>query len=209
MLGESSIPRIPPCEPAPEERMRSDPPLCWTALIAVIIASVGLTSARAADGASVDFSRDVLPILSDNCFLCHGPDAKTRKADLRLDTKEGALRTNDPVIVPGKSARERADPARRQHGRRRGDAAAEVGQASSTPQQIELLKTWIDQGASWGKHWAFEPPAPAGAAAGQAIRAWARNPIDRFVLARLETEGLDAVARGRPSHADPPRRRST
>src|SRR5579859_5249236 len=54
--------------------------------------------------ADVSFSREVLPILSENCFLCHGPDAKGRKGKLRLDTEEGALRRPDPVIVPGKSA---------------------------------------------------------------------------------------------------------
>lgn len=59
--------------------------------------------AFASDSAPVSFSRDVLPILSENCLLCHGPDVKTRKAELRLDVKESALRSKDPIIVPGKS----------------------------------------------------------------------------------------------------------
>ena len=82
---------------------------------------------RAGDARTVDFSRDVLPILSENCLLCHGPDAKTRKADLRLDVKESALRTKDPVIVPGKSGE--SELIRRIEQRRPGggDAAAEVG----------------------------------------------------------------------------------
>src|SRR4051795_5107502 len=73
--------------------------VCWTVLAAVwmFLPSPG----RAAD--KVDFAKDVLPILSDNCFQCHGPDAGARKAKLRLDTKEGALRKTDPVIVPGNS----------------------------------------------------------------------------------------------------------
>ncbi len=58
---------------------------------------------RADEPGRVDFRKEVLPILSENCFLCHGPDGGTRKAELRLDTKEGALRTAEPVIVPGKS----------------------------------------------------------------------------------------------------------
>src|SRR3954449_5645645 len=61
------------------------------------------TSAFAAPPSTIDFGRDILPVLSDNCFLCHGPDPKTRKGDLRLDVKDAALRTTDPVIVPGKS----------------------------------------------------------------------------------------------------------
>ena len=145
-------------------------------------------SAWAGDTASVDFSRDVLPILSQNCFLCHGPDAKTRKADLRLDEKQSALRTNEPIIVPGKSAE--SELIRR-------ILSTDADEAMPPPKsgrklsgsQKETLRRWVDQGARWGKHWAFEPPARV---APPAVHdpSWARNPIDRFVLARLESEKM-------------------
>src|SRR5829696_1373811 len=93
----------------------------------------------------VDFARDVLPILSDNCFRCHGPDEKARKADLRLDTKEAALRKEAPVIVPGKSdesslvARvESADPKEVMPPPR--------SNKKLTPAQVAVLKKWVDQG---------------------------------------------------------------
>jgi Protein of unknown function (DUF1553)/Protein of unknown function (DUF1549)/Planctomycete cytochrome C len=138
--------------------------------------------------APVDFRRDVLPILSENCFTCHGPDAKTRKADLRLDVKESALRTKDAVIVPGKSSEselfERVSSTD-------GDEVMPPPKSGKklAPGQIDVLKKWIDQGASWKGHWAFEPigrPAPP------SVRnsSWTRNPIDRFVLAALEAKGL-------------------
>src|SRR5262245_42397850 len=99
------------------------------------------------------FSRDVLPILPADCFLGHGPDAKARKADLRLDTHDGAL----AVITPGKSAE--SELIRRITA----DAADErmpppKTNRSLTPVQKETLRRWIDQGAAWGKHWAYEPP---------------------------------------------------
>jgi hypothetical protein len=144
-----------------------------------------IAGAVRADGPlPVRFGRDILPILTENCFLCHGPDEKARKAKLRLDTREGAL----AVVVPGK-----------------GDASELVGRINAdakdrrmppprsnrklTAAQKELLRRWIDQGAPWGKYWAYEtparPPLPAVKDAGRPI-----NPIDHFILARLEREGL-------------------
>jgi Protein of unknown function (DUF1553)/Protein of unknown function (DUF1549)/Planctomycete cytochrome C len=162
--------------------------LVWAA---VILGAVRvLPPASAAE--PVHFSRDILPILSENCFTCHGPDARARKADLRLDLKETALRKTEAVIVPGKSGE--SELIQRVTTKDVDELMPPHGSGKKlTARQIDLLKTWIDQGASWSKHWAFEPvgrpPAPAVREA-----AWIRNPIDRFVLARLEREGLAPAA---------------
>lgn len=134
----------------------------------------------------VKFSRDVLPILSDTCFSCHGPDERGRKAGLRLDQREAALA--DSVIVPGKSADSELIKRITSH-----DPDEVMPPVKSnrkvTPQQIETLKKWIDEGAVWGKHWAFEvPQRPALPAVKN--QKWAKNPIDAFILERLEKSGL-------------------
>jgi hypothetical protein len=155
-------------------------------LIALLTASLIPTSSRASD--EITFSRDILPILSDNCFLCHGPDAKTRKADLRLDVQDDALRTKDPVIIPGKSSESEllirvtsTDAEELMPPRKSGKTLS--------PAQIDVLRKWIDGGAKWGKHWSFEPPLrPVPPAITDT--SWPRTPIDRFILARLEKEGL-------------------
>jgi Protein of unknown function (DUF1553)/Protein of unknown function (DUF1549)/Planctomycete cytochrome C len=134
--------------------------------------------------APVDFDRQVRPILSDNCYACHGPDDKTRKARLRLDVREEALK----VLVPGQAAQsellnrltaedvhERMPPAKT--GKR------------LTPQQIEVVRRWIDQGAKWSEHWAFVKPVRPAPPPVQ-TPGWVRNDIDAFVLTRLEREGL-------------------
>jgi hypothetical protein len=158
--------------------------------LARCIAWIAVTSAglAAADPPRVNFSRDILPILSDNCFFCHGPDPNHRQADLRLDTKEGALRTKDPIVIPGKNSEselilrvtsddkeERMPPPK--------------SNRVLKPQQIELLKRWIDEGAVWGRHWAYDAPMrPQPPMVND--ESWPKNAIDRFVLARLEQEGL-------------------
>ena len=135
-----------------------------------------------------DFDRAILPILSNNCFKCHGPDAKRRKAGLRLDEERGAKKRDKEghaAIVPGKSSESEqirrlltTDP----------DEAMPPAKSNKklTREQIDLLKNWIDAGAPWSEHWAFRPlrkpdvPKMEGS----------RNPIDAFILARLERESL-------------------
>jgi hypothetical protein len=134
----------------------------------------------------VDFAREVLPILSDHCFQCHGPDAKARKADLRLDTSEEALRKEDPVIVPGKS--HNSEVIRRVQSEDSSDIMPppRINKKLSS-KQIDTLKKWIDSGANWGKHWAFTPPTRPEI---PKTKFSIRNPIDAFLFARLEKEGL-------------------
>ena len=145
-----------------------------------------VTPAKAADP-RVDFARDVLPILSDKCFQCHGPDEKARKAELRLDVKEEALKA--PLVVPGKSAESElvtrivtADPAELM-------PPAKSNKKLSAA-EIATLKTWIDQGAAWGQHWAFEKPKRPAVPEVQNPKYDIRNPIDAFIAERLIREKL-------------------
>jgi len=166
---------------------------CLTSLLLVAKAPGFTAAAVGRDSPAkgeADFSRDVLPIFSDNCFKCHGPDEKARKAKLRLDTKEGAFRVKDgkTVIVPGKSAESELfsriitrDP----------DDLMPPPESNHklTVKQIELVRRWIDGGAKWGRHWAFNPITPP-APPRVKNKHWPVNEIDRFVLARLDVEKL-------------------
>jgi hypothetical protein len=151
--------------------------------ILVLIGCLLLTRPAAA----VDFARDVLPILSENCFHCHGPDETARKAGLRLDTKEGAFKKKRErtMLVPGKSGESEVIARVTSQ-----DADVMMPPPDSnrklTAKQIATLKQWVDEGAAWGQHWAYVPlpreiPNP---------KSEIRNPIDGFIRARLEKEGL-------------------
>lgn len=149
------------------------------------------TALSASAATKLDFNRDIRPILSDNCFACHGMDAKKRKGDLRLDTAEGAYALNDgsQAVKPGDVAAstliERivsTDP----------DEVMPPPETHKkiTPAQLEILKQWIAQGAEYKKHWAFEKPVKAAPPPGNFPGIPVRNPVDGFIQARVQEAGL-------------------
>ncbi len=162
-----------------------------------LLAMVGLGEPASRAGAStppagspVEFNRDIRPIFSDTCYPCHGPDSAQRKASLRLDQESSARADRDGshAIVPGdldaselyqritaEAVDDRMPPAK--------------SGKSLNATQVELIRRWIVQGAKWQPHWALIPPKRS-----QVPRVthqdWVRNPIDAFIVARLEREGL-------------------
>ena len=161
-----------------------------TLIVSVCLVCLGVfLSTASADGSkpSVDFNREVRPILSDNCFACHGPDENQRKARLRFDTKEGAF-AKPGVIAPGDASKSRLYQRISSKDQDRVMPPASSGH-KLTEKQIETIRRWIDEGARWNEHWAFiapkRPEVPK-----VTNTAWVRNPIDNFILARLEKEGL-------------------
>ena len=162
--------------------------------LAALVCLPGNHLAQAADS-TLDFNRDIRPILSDRCFACHGPDAEDRQAGLRLDDRAAAvaaLESGGTAIVPGKP-----------------DASEIIARVTNTdpdvvmppphvnkpitPAEAEILRRWIAEGAEYRGHWAFErvqrPAVPEVRDAG-----WSKTPIDRFILARLDHEGLSPNA---------------
>ena len=141
--------------------------------------------------AKIDFNRDIRPILSDNCFACHGPDDKARKAKLRLDTKEDAFhaaKSGEFAIVPGDL--KKSALVERVTTKNEDDVMPPPKTGKKlTATQIDLLKRWIAEGAPWQTHWAYENPKRP-ALPEVKDKKWAKNEIDRFVLAKLEKEKL-------------------
>ncbi|QDV09734.1 Planctomycete cytochrome C [Planctomycetes bacterium Poly30] len=145
-----------------------------------------------AGGDPIDFDRDVLPILSDHCFHCHGPDAGTRQADLRLDVHDDVLF----VAEPGEAASSEVMDRVLQENPKRVMPPPEFQKPLST-EQIDVLRRWIDEGVVWESHWAyapvkssFQPWGDAPVARMGPLSAWEQDPLDEFVLAHLLTEGL-------------------
>src|SRR5262245_1851820 len=176
-------------------------PSRWTAVAALLVgALVTFQIAPAADSdqpgpaGKVRFNHDLRPILSDNCFACHGPDPATRKAGRRFDTEDGLFAAKDGVtpVVKGKpqeselylrimaeDASERMPPAK--------------SHKKLTDAQKELVRRWIEEGAAWEPHWSLVKPARPELPAVKNL-AWVKNPIDRLVLAKLEETGLTPAA---------------
>ncbi len=164
------------------------PPL-WPHARFVLGFVAGLASVRAE---KIDFNRQILPILSDACFRCHGPDAAAREAKLRLDEQEGLFRTRDDITVVAPGKPEASELVLRITSKDEDEVMPpRESSRQLKPAEIDVLKRWVAAGAPWGRHWAYAPPqspAPPKLTVGSARRV--RNPIDRFVFARLEREGL-------------------
>ncbi len=171
--------------------------------MAIALAGVlGWRQAHAAPGkaaqaaaAPIDFNRDIRPILSEHCYTCHGPDEGKRKAGLRLDVKEEAfkaLKSGRRAVVAGDAKAsslvervESKDP----------DEVMPPPQGGKplAPAQVAVLRRWVESGAEWSAHWSFVPPARPALPPVKDAK-WPRNELDRFVLAKLEAEGLKPSA---------------
>lgn len=168
-------------------------------LLALLFAIRSASVSTAADPVPtvVDFNRDIKPIISNACYRCHGPDAAERKGGtdgLRLDTADGmsADLGGHAAVVPGKP--DSSELIKRVASDDPDEAMPPKGAGKRlTPHEIELLKAWIKQGARFSRHWAYikpiRPELPT-----VKNTAWAKNGIDRFVLARLEQQGLQPSA---------------
>lgn len=139
-----------------------------------------------ADG-KISYAREILPILSDKCFFCHGPDKEKQEADLRLDIREEAIKAfawdpenpadSEALIRIFSTDRKEVMPPPKSH-------------LFLTDKEKNLIKTWVEQGAEYEAHWAFVAPPKEIPIPETTDKTWAKNPIDQFILARLEKEKL-------------------
>jgi len=154
-----------------------------------LLGHAGLSSiqsgAFAAEAPTLEFNRDIRPILAENCFYCHGQDANKRQAELRLDVRDaaieaGAIVPNDPraseivLRINSNDPNEQMPPPKSRR---------------LSAEQKQRLERWIAEGAIYAQHWSFVAPKRPAEPAVREIQ-WVRNPIDRFVLAKLEAEGM-------------------
>ncbi len=172
-------------------------------LFAVFVAVLEINSAQATGPKKVEYNRDIRPILSDKCFYCHGPDAKHREADLRLDEEASA---KDFALIPGKP--DESEVFRRITSEDEAERMPPLESGKSlTPAEIELIQRWIQAGAEYQPHWAYvvpkRHPIPK-----VKNTTWPKSWIDRFLLAQMEAEGIqpspdaDAVTLVRRLHFD-------
>ena len=150
-----------------------------------------LAVADSASAAKIDFTRDVRPILANHCFKCHGPDESARKATLRLDVRDGVIKpaaSDEVPIVSGKP--DKSELVRRIFTEDEEEVMPPPATKKPlTPEQKDILKRWIAEGAEYKAHWSFVAPKKASLPKVR-DKAWPRYAIDDFVLARLEQEGF-------------------
>ena len=172
-------------------RYTSMRPRWFLSIVSVLLFGLGTVGlAESQDQPVVEFDRDIRPLLTDRCYACHGPDEAARTTDLRFDTKEGAFADlgGYRAIVAGDPDQSEMfkritskEPARRM--------PPVYSGLTLNPEEIELIRSWIEQGAKWQRHWSFIPPKrpPLPEVPNED---WARNEIDFFVLDRLQRNQL-------------------
>jgi len=162
----------------------------WVTVFALFVfagsASTMATQTSAAKKASLGYNHDIRPILSDNCFSCHGPDKNKRKGKLRLDVREVAVEKD--AIIPGKP--DESELVKRIYTTDADDVMPPPETHKIlTPEQKEMLMRWIAEGAEYEPHWAYvKPTRPA--VPDTKNPKWVRNPIDAFILHTLETRSI-------------------
>ena len=165
-----------------------------SSVIQAISAALASCAISAASADTIQFNRDIRPLLSDACFQCHGPDKNSREADLRLDLEAAAKADLGGYfgIVPGDA--EASEIYQRMITTDHDDLMPpEESGKSLTPEEIALIKKWIEQGAPWQGHWAYVKPERAEPPTVKNTQ-WPQSPIDYFILERLEREGLRPAA---------------
>lgn len=154
--------------------------LCLSAVVVI-----GVSRVAAAD-VPLEYNRDIRPILAENCFACHGPDSAARKGELRLDKREAAVEKK--AVVPGKVSE--SELIKRILSLDADEVMPPVATKKKlTVAQKDVLTRWVEQGAEYQQHWSFLAPTRPTLPAIK-NEAWVKNPIDRFVLAKLEAAGL-------------------
>ena len=154
----------------------------------------GVTALTLHASEEVDFNRDVRPILSDKCFACHGPDTGSREADLRLDQRDSSVmdRGGYQVVAPGQPSESELITRVRSDDEYEQMPPEDYGKTLSDA-EIKTLVQWIEQGAEWQGHWSWVPAVrPVTPSVGN--QDWVVNPVDAFILSRLEDESIEPSA---------------
>ena len=149
---------------------------------------ISILTQSAASAQQVDFDRDIRPILSNNCFACHGPDENARQAELRLDDKDSVFAQRDVALIQPHKATA-SELFRRIASTDENEMMPPADfRKKLTSKQVELIRKWIDQGAEWKQHWAWT--APNRPEVPKSGKRGVSNAIDSFVLQQLTEEAL-------------------
>ena len=168
-------------------------------LTTAFVAAAVNASTAGAPAPKLDFNRDIRPILSAKCYACHGPDPEARKAKLRLDLRDEAVKARDGkfAIKPGNAAQ--SELVKRITTTDLDDVMPpKKGGHPLTTEERALLQRWVEQGAPYSEHWAFTKPQRPAVPKVQSSKFKVQNPIDNFIFARLEKEGLAAASPAGP-----------